>query len=235
MRVRLHSFSAALVLVAAALVLFGTLYFASLRPGYSHSSNTISELGEAGAPNAHQVAFGFFLPVGLLVWLALWLVRRGASDRYTSFALITLSCLGTGYVMAAFFPCDSGAPFYGSWRTQIHNVAGFIDYEGTGIGFLLISRYFARRKTTIQAVAFLVAGVLVLVGLALLSLEATFHIRGMIQRFTEVVQFTGVFFVCYSLSGKKTANKSLQATRDGGSSSAIAEDVIRPACLSSGR
>jgi hypothetical protein len=31
------------------------------------------------------------------------------------------------------------------------------------------------------------------------------------------------------------ANKSLQATRDGVSSSAIVEDVIRPACLSSGR
>ena len=31
------------------------------------------------------------------------------------------------------------------------------------------------------------------------------------------------------------ANKSLQATRDGVSSSAIAEDVISPACLSSGR
>jgi hypothetical protein len=30
-------------------------------------------------------------------------------------------------------------------------------------------------------------------------------------------------------------NKSLQATRDGGSSSAIAEDIIRPARLSSGR
>jgi hypothetical protein len=31
------------------------------------------------------------------------------------------------------------------------------------------------------------------------------------------------------------SNKSLQATRDGGSSSAIAERVISPACLSSGR
>jgi hypothetical protein len=34
---------------------------------------------------------------------------------------------------------------------------------------------------------------------------------------------------------KKEPNKSLQATRDGRSSSAIAEDVISPACLSSGR
>jgi len=31
------------------------------------------------------------------------------------------------------------------------------------------------------------------------------------------------------------SNKSLQATRDGRSSSAVAEDVIHPACLSSGR
>jgi hypothetical protein len=33
----------------------------------------------------------------------------------------------------------------------------------------------------------------------------------------------------------KTWSKSLQATRDGRSSSAIAEDVIRPACLDVGR
>ena len=32
-----------------------------------------------------------------------------------------------------------------------------------------------------------------------------------------------------------TPNKSLQATRDGGFRSAIAGDVISPACLSSGR
>jgi len=123
-------FSAPLVFVAALWVLLGTLYFASLQPAYSQVSNTISELGEAGAPNAHRVAFGFFLPVGLLVWLALWLVRRGASDRYASLALVALSCLGAGYALAAFFPCDSGAPFFGSWRTQVHNVVGFIDYEG---------------------------------------------------------------------------------------------------------
>jgi len=212
MRVRLHSFSAALVLLAAAMVLFGTLYFASLRTSYGHSSNTISELGEAGAPNAREVALGFFLPVGLLVWLALWLVRRGASDRYAAFALVALSCLGAGYAMAAFFPCDSGAPFFGSWRTQIHNVVGFIDYEGTGIGFLLISRYFARQKAAVQAVAFLVAGVLMLVGLALLSLEATFHVRGVIQRVTELIQFTGVLFVCYLLSRKMTPDTALQPT-----------------------
>jgi hypothetical membrane protein len=205
---RSHFFSSAFVSLAALMVLLDTLYFASLRPGYSHISNTISELGETGAPYARPVAFGFFLPVGLLVWLALLLVHREASDRYASLALVAMSCLGTGYAMAAFFPCDSGAPFFGSWRTQIHNVLGFIDYEGTGIGFLLASCYFAKQKAAFQAVGFLVAGVLVLLCLALLSLEATFHVRGLVQRVAEIIQFTGVFSMCYLLSKQMTPNKS---------------------------
>jgi hypothetical protein len=188
--------SAALIFVAALMVLLDPLCFASLRPGYSHISNTISELGETGASCAHQVAFVFFLPVGLLVWLALWLVHREVPDSQASLILAAMSCLGTGYAMAAIFPCDPGAPLFGSWRTQVHNVIGFIDYAGTGIGFLLVSRCFAGRNATIQAAAYLAAGALVLLGLALLSVEATFHVRGAIQRATEVIQFTGLFFVC---------------------------------------
>jgi hypothetical membrane protein len=212
------------IVVAALMVLVETLCFASLRPDYSHISSTISELGQTGAPHASQVSFGFFLPVGLLVWLALGLVCREAPDRYVSLALIALSSLGAGYVAAAFFPCDPGAPLFGTWRTQIHNLVGFIDYEGTGIGFLLVSRHFARRGAKFQAVAFLVAGALVLLGLALLSLEATFHVRGVIQRVTEVVQFTGVFFVCYSLSKKRPDKKSPQATRNG-AQTALPENI----------
>lgn len=205
-KIRRNSLSPALMATAAILVLAETFYFALQRPNYSHITNTISELGESGAPHERLVAFSFFLPVGLLVWLSLWLVCREASDKYAAFALVAIACLGAGYVVAAFFPCDPGAPLFGTWRTQIHNVAGFIDYDGTGIGFLLFSRYLAKQKSAVQAVAFFVAGVLVLVGLVFLSLEATFHVRGVIQRVTEVIQFTGVFFVCYLLSRQMTPN-----------------------------
>ena len=143
MSIRTQFLAPATVMMASLMVLVETLYFGSLRPSYSHISNTISELGETGALRGSQVAFVFFLPVGFLVWLALWLVRREATDKYASFSLAAISCLGAGYAIAAFFPCDAGAPFFGSWRTQIHNIVGFIDYEGTGIGFLLISRHFA--------------------------------------------------------------------------------------------
>ena len=179
------------------MVLVETTYFGSLRPGYSHISNTISELGETGAPHAGVVAFGFFLPVGLLVWLALALVFRQAPDGYVTLALIALSGLGAGYVMAAFFPCDPGGPIYGTWRTLVHNVAGVIDYEGTGLGFLFIASHFAREGAGFKAAAFLFAGVLLLVCTALFCFEALMFVRGAIQRVAEVVQFGGVFYVCY--------------------------------------
>ncbi len=210
---RVQFIASGAIVLAALMVLLETLYFASLRQNYSHFSNTISELGETGAPRAGQVAFGFFLPVGVMVWLALGLVYRGASDRYVTTALIALSSLGVGYLVAVFFPCDPGAPLFGSWRTQVHNLAGFLDYMGTGIGFLIISRYFTRQRLTIHAFAFSVAGGLVLLCVVLLSFVAAFSIRGAIQRIAEILQFVGVFFVCY-LEPKQSPDTAPKPTKE---------------------
>jgi hypothetical protein len=206
MTTRLHSLSSAFIAVAAAMVLLGTLYFSSLRHGYSQTSNTISELGEAGASSAHLVAFGFFLPVGLVVWLALWLMHRETPGKDVSLILSALSCLGTGYVVSALFPCDRGAPLFGTWRTLVHNVAGLVDYGGTAIGFLLVCRCFARRKATTEAAVFGIWGALVLVGGAALCVRSAFPVRGTVQRVAEFIQFTGVFFVCLLLPKTKAPN-----------------------------
>jgi hypothetical protein len=146
--------------------------------------------------HANQVAFGFFLPVGLLVWLALVLVHWQAPDREASFILATLSCLGTGYALSAFFPCDAGTPIFGSWCTLVHNVLGFTDYAGTGIGFLLTARRLKKQSSTTRAIFFLIAGALMFMGVGLLMDERLFRIRGAVQRVTEVIQFGGVFFAC---------------------------------------
>lgn len=200
MNIGRQSLSSALVAVASAIVLLGTLYFASLRPGYSHISNTISELGETGASKAHLVAFGFFLPVGLIVWLALWLAHRHRPGQDMSLVSPALAGLGTGYVIGAFFPCDPGGPLFGSWRTLVHNAAGLIDYGGTALGFLMFCRYCARHKMRPQAVSFGIAAALGFIAMVLLGIPAVFPVRGAVQRLAELIQFSGVFFVCHILS-----------------------------------
>ncbi len=207
MNIRPPSLSSALILMAATMVVLGTLYFASLRPGYSHIANTISELGETGAPRARLVAYGFFLPVGLMVWLALWLLRRARPDKEASAALLALSCLGIGYVVSAFAPCDPGAPLFGSWRTLVHNVAGLIDYGGTAVGFLLLSRRCASNANgaAIQVAGFVVAGAVCLACLVLLL--PVFSIRGGAQRVAEAIQFIGVLFACLLLSKELPPNE----------------------------
>jgi hypothetical membrane protein len=207
MNIRRHFLLSALIAMAAITVLLGTLYFSSLRNGYSQISNTISELGEAGAPSARLVAFGFFLPVGIMVWLALWLLHREIPGKNVSLVLFALSCLGTGYVVSAFFPCDAGAPIFGSWRTLVHNAAGLVDYGGTAIGFLLVCRCFARQKATAQAAVFGVCGALVLVCMVPLCVRSAFPVRGAAQRVAELIQFTGVFFVCLLLPRTQTPNE----------------------------
>ena len=204
-----------LVAVAAAVVLLGTLYFASLRSGYSHISNTISELGETGAPQAHLVAFGFFLPVGLIVWWALWLAHRHGSGQDTLLVLFALSGLGAGYVLAAFFSCDPGAPLFGSWRTLVHNAAGVIDYGGTAFGFLLFCQYCARHKRRAQAAIFGVAAALGFLAIVLLGFPPAFPVRGAVQRVAELIQFTGVLFVCHHFA-KIAAPSQRSALGQGG-------------------
>ncbi len=198
---RIQILPSLLIALAALLVLTNTVYFASLSPDYSHVSNTISELGETGAPHAREVAFGFFLPVGLLVWLAIWLVHRKVLQNHFSPGLIAMSCLGTGYALSAFFPCDPGAPLFGTWRTLVHNVLAIVDYAGTGIGFILVARYASRENEKPKAAAFSLTGVVMLACLGLLALQEL-PIRGAVQRVVEIIQFAGVFSVCLMLSKK---------------------------------
>jgi hypothetical membrane protein len=224
MSIRYHYALPTLIAAAAAMVLLGTLYFASLRPGYSHISNTISELGETGALRARLVGFGFFLPVGLLVWLALWLTHRHRPSEDRSLVLLAMSGLGTGYVVSAFFPCDPGGPLFGSWRTLVHNTAGLIDYAGTALGFLLFCRYCARHEMRLQAVTFGIAAVLGLLGflaMVLLGFPPAFPVRGAVQRVTEVIQFTGVFFVCHLLATRAAPSKRPALVAGGSSFSHI--------------
>jgi hypothetical protein len=181
-----------LMLTSGLIVLLGTIGFASLRPEYTHFRNTISELGETGAALSLQVSYGMFLPAGILVWIAMYLAASSAETFELKVVLALLSSLGTGYVMAAFFPCDPGSPLMGSWRQQVHNIFGFIEYAGTAGGLLLAGNFLLKKGLTTAAVLFGLGGLVVLLCLTGLSIASAFQYRGAIQRVAEAIMFFGV-------------------------------------------
>ncbi|MFX0196338.1 MAG: DUF998 domain-containing protein [Candidatus Hodarchaeota archaeon] len=80
-----------------------------LRPGYSHVTQSMSELGEVGGPNAIMMnTIGFPLLGFLLIAFAIGL-HRGLSEGEGSMlgpGLIVLS--GVGLIGSGIFPCDPG-------------------------------------------------------------------------------------------------------------------------------
>ncbi len=170
-------------IVAASVYLLGsTLYFGNKAPGYNHVSGTISELGESGSVFEKNISYGVFLPVGLsLLLMSTLLYFQGLHDE-TQKSLCGLgTCVGVGYVVAAFFPCDPGSPLSGSTRQSIHNLGGIIEYLG-GAYFLTVSSV-----PLMRTIGFLVLSLAIM-----MSFSFCLRWRGLIQRFAELGLFAGL-------------------------------------------
>ncbi|MFY1825743.1 DUF998 domain-containing protein [Myxococcus fulvus] len=176
-------------LLVVALGILPPFWFARHRPGYSHLRNTLSELGETGAPGAARVGWLGFAPAGLaiLVFCALlhaYLTAQGEGGA----GAVLLSLLGFSYVGAAVFPCDAGAPFWGTWKNQMHNLVAGLGYFGAGGGLIELERVFEdlpalSSLTTVTGAL----GKLVLLGMVGLSFESA--VRGLLQRTVEALVF----------------------------------------------
>ncbi len=164
--------------LGAGYLLLGIVVLAARRPGYSHLAHTISELGERGAPQARAAAWGLFVPVG-----ALCLAVAGLAPAASAGGVAI--CLAIGYLGAALFPCDPGAPLVGSWRQQAHSFAGAVEYVG-GAAFLSLS------QTSLLGVPSALAGATVLACGLGLSWPGLWRWRGLVQRIAEFVLFGGL-------------------------------------------
>ena len=157
----------------------GIIYFGLRKKDYSHLKHTISELGENGSRDEMRVGYGLFLPVGIGVLIPALLFSTNNIISGVSFSI------SIGYLIAAFFPCDPGSPTSGSWKQQVHNLGGFVEYvgsiyflmksEGTGLTIFSIS---------IKSLAFIVLGCTVA-----LSIPG-FKWRGLAQRLAELLLFS---------------------------------------------
>jgi hypothetical protein len=166
--------AAAATYLAIALAVIG-----SRRPSYSQARHTISELGEYGSPDQQMVAFGVFLPIGLALLLAAFVLQ----PRSAPSAGLAL-CIGIGYIVAAAFPCDPGSPSSGSTRQALHNIGGGIEYFGGAYALLRLSESFG---APFRAAGFFVAAAAIII-----SVPAVGRIRGIVQRFAEACLFAAL-------------------------------------------
>jgi Protein of unknown function (DUF998) len=156
----------------------GIFYLGYKKAGYNHFKHTISELGETGSGLEKQVGFGLFLPVGIGLLVIAFInwdheIVRGLS-----------ACLAVGYLVAAFFPCDKGSPTSGTWKQQVHNLGGFIEYAGA-IYFLMKAGEY---DLFIFGIDFKINGIFVLVCVIITSIPGN-PVRGLAQRLAELLLF----------------------------------------------
>ncbi len=152
------------------------IYWGFKRKSYNHIKHTISELGERGAEHARLVNYGVFLPSGVILFVIALLTN--------SFVQGLAVCLGVGYAVAAFFPCDVGSPTSGSTSQQIHNLGGGVEYLG-GAYFI-----FQSNQPLLFLESKVIAGVILIC--AILISIPSLPMRGLVQRVAEVLLFSSL-------------------------------------------
>jgi hypothetical membrane protein len=116
------------LLWASVIVLCGTL-----RPGYSHFTQYISELGERGSSTELLMRYAAFVPTGLMhVAFSGVLAVTFRSSRLGVIAAILLGANGLARIGAGFFPCEIGC----EGRTA--SIGPFVHSLSAGVGFLAL-------------------------------------------------------------------------------------------------
>lgn len=128
------------VLWALAITLCG-----SLRPGYSHLTQYVSELGERGSSTELLMRYAGFVPTGamhLLFAVALYSTFKGR--KLAPLAVLLLALNGLGRVAAGLFPCEAGCAEPRVLLSQkLHTLAagvGFFALIGASITWGVILR-----------------------------------------------------------------------------------------------
>lgn len=168
-----------LTLVTLSFLVASVVVAAAARPDYSHVRDTISQLGESGASYGRLVSYAVFLPVGAIMSIVAWLAV--SLDR--DVALLAL-CLAIGYLGAASFRCDPGAPSRGSFRQSVHNACGRVQYLGGAYALYRIAVQHGPLTAAPAIVVVLVSAVTLVPG--------QWRVRGLIQRIAELTLFVSL-------------------------------------------
>lgn len=127
------------------------VFSASLRPGYSHRTQVISELGERGSSTELIMRYSGFVPTGLMhVAFAAFLYRTFRGSRLAAVGALLLGLNGLGRIGAGIFPCDAGCAGSTAPMTQrLHNwsaTLGFVAIIGASAVWSVLFRHNPRLR-----------------------------------------------------------------------------------------
>ncbi|HEX8072657.1 MAG TPA: DUF998 domain-containing protein [Pyrinomonadaceae bacterium] len=148
---------------------------ASVRPGYSHLTQYISELGERGSSTELLMRYAGFVPTGLMhvaFAAALYAAFRGYRLAPVAAALLALN--GLGRVAAGLFPCEAGCAGPRVLLSQrLHSLAAGVGFLAL-IGAAILWGVLLRRHRSLSGLSgySIGAGLLGLVFLLLMSWSA---------------------------------------------------------------
>lgn len=184
-----------ILLILTLYLAIGTVVWGMRKEGYNPVRDTISELGEAGAPHAVAVSYTLFFVTGLvLLALGAYAYFRATADMHVLFSGILIAT-GIGYTMSAVFPCDPGCPMTGGTvRQHIHIAGGFVEYIGGGYLMLQLAKLDLETEGITMLTA---ASYVVLVGGVIMSLTFLKPWRGLIQRGVEFALFGGMLWASH--------------------------------------
>jgi hypothetical membrane protein len=166
---------------------------AALRPGYSHVTNFISELGATGTTNAALMNYAGFVPAGLmLAAFGVALARALPRHRLTIVAAALIALFGAGVAASGFISCDAGCPqTQGSIENLVHNRIAPIAFLCLILGAAILGIHFRRLAAwRARSVYSLLTSALAICFLgALASSLDTRELTGLWQRLLLSVEF----------------------------------------------
>jgi len=172
------------LLWASAIVFCGTL-----RPGFNHFTQYISELGERGSSTELLMRYLAFVPTGLMhVAFAGALAATFKSSRLAVLAAILLGLNGLARIGAGFFPCEIGCEQTGSLGQRMHSLSASVGFLAIAASTILWGIVFKRTSNLRKLAAYSVtSGVLGLVFLLLMWSGEHGTARGLFERLSSGV------------------------------------------------
>lgn len=123
------------------------LICASLRSGYSHIHQFISELGATGTANANLMNWAGFIPTGVLITMfGVSLIQLLPKKFLTLSGSVLIMIYGIGVFVVGFLSCDPGCPKEGSLENNLHDKISGLIFISVIVGMLILGISFRRLR-----------------------------------------------------------------------------------------